>query len=853
VSIRLRAPETSVGRSWTAAAGAIALYLLGAWSLEGVSGLVRMVVTNTTERHELETRRVASIDLDGVDPTAGGQPGIVATWRGAWEVPSSGLYDLALASEGVASWRIDGVPAIEATTWDGGATTRTVWLPAGFRAIDISYQVDTKRPRIQVLAAPAGEHLKPLAAAGLKPRPPRNPRVRALAVWLHRGLGWFAILTVVFALRTSILTSASTWQLVPGWISSRGRAWVRPALAWTALAGIVVHGALLRIDAITARYGSVDGMPLLAAVQTRSLLRPEAIRPASMTWLPEPLYAHRDGTATHYRSDPYTYLDAGRTMSSFYGAHFREPVFPFTTKMSLALLGGRDVAVSFASAFCSVLAIWLTYLLGAAIWSRPVGLVGAIGLSLDHDVITLASAGWRDDAYVAVVTLCSYLMLRWWRAEHGRPRIYRAGRWAISEASLMAIAAGVAGGLALLTRIMAASFLMAGAAYVAFARGTPWSRRLTSVSIFAASAMLVAAPYFVNCWRVYSDPFYTFNVHGAIYSSAEGQAGWTGSTSEYIRQKIARRPFEMLDTVAQGLTTYPFGNKWHGLEPWVPGVREWAPVAAIAGLLVLAALARGRLLLVLMIASLVPFSLTWTVDPDFRFTEHVYPPLSIAAALAVSAIVRGISVLLSGGSVDPAAERVSWPAWAGVAGVALAALWFVYRVGPPSAFAEALRVREEATVTAGARDGWSFISGWSNVQRGDNVNLRVTTGEAALSIRLPDAGDYPTTIRMDPFPRPLDATSQRATEVEVLLNGVNVATIALRWTPGRVGAYDVVLPGAAVRRGDNRLVLRVRGSGNSELTPVRPGLTPGEAVALWYVRVRPAILTEGLRPSARLR
>jgi hypothetical protein len=120
------------------------------------------------------------------------------------------------------------------------------------------------------------------------------------------------------------------------------------------------------------------------------------------------------------------------------------------------------------------------------------------------------------------------------------------------------------------------------------------------------------------------------------------------------------------------------------------------------------------------------------------------------------------------------------------------------------------------------------------------VNLRVTTGEAALSIRLPDAGDYPTTIRMDPFPRPLDALPQRATEVEVLLNGVNVATIALRWTPNRVGAYDVVLPGAAVRRGDNRLVLRVRGSGNSELSPVRPGLTPGEAVALWYVRVRPS-------------
>ena len=142
----------------------------------------------------------------------------------------------------------------------------------------------------------------------------------------------------------------------------------------------------------------------------------------------------------------------------------------------------------------------------------------------------------------------------------------------------MAIAAGVAGGLAILTRIMAVSFLAAAVAYFVLAPGTPWRRRLTSVSLFVASAILVAAPYFVNCWRVYGDPLYTFNVHGEIYSGAEGLAGWKGSTTAYVREKIARRPFEMLDTVAQGLTTYPFGNKWYGLERWVPGLRAWASV-----------------------------------------------------------------------------------------------------------------------------------------------------------------------------------------------------------------------------------------------------------------------------------
>ena len=74
----------------------------------------------------------------------------------------------------------------------------------------------------------------------------------------------------------------------------------------------------------------------------------------------------------------------------------------------------------------------------------------------------------------------------------------------------------------------------------------------------------------MNCWRVYGDPLYTFNVHGEIYSGAEGQAGWKGSTSAYVREKIARRPYEMLDTVVQGLTTYPVENKWQGLEAGGP-------------------------------------------------------------------------------------------------------------------------------------------------------------------------------------------------------------------------------------------------------------------------------------------
>ena len=82
-----------------------------------------------------------------------------------------------------------------------------------------------------------------------------------------------------------------------------------------------------------------------------------------------PTYPHRDGTATRYRSDPYTYLQYAREMRSFYAAHRREPLFPFVTKLFLWLLDQQDVAVSFASATFSVLAIVATYLLGATAFS----------------------------------------------------------------------------------------------------------------------------------------------------------------------------------------------------------------------------------------------------------------------------------------------------------------------------------------------------------------------------------------------------------------------------------------------------------------------------------------------------
>ena len=168
-------------------------------------------------------------------------------------------------------------------------------------------------------------------------------------------------------------------------------------------------------------------------------------------------------------------------------------------------------------------------------------------------------------------------------------------------------------------------------------------------------------------------------------------------------------------------------------------------------------------------------------------------------------------------------------------------LWFVMRVLPAWTFAEALRTGQPAMMTAGIRDGAFFGSGWSEVTGTGtgNVRLRVAMTEGTIWLSLPAAADYPMSLRLDPFPRPLGTAPERLPVVEVLLNEVPLHAIPLGWTPGRVGGYTVTLPRTAVRSGSNRLVLRVR-----RAEPVaprsRPGLSEGDAIALWYVRVHPA-------------
>jgi hypothetical protein len=79
--------------------------------------------------------------------------------------------------------------------------------------------------------------------------------------------------------------------------------------------------------------------------------------------------------------------------------------------------------------------------------------------------------------------------------------------------------------------------------------------------------------------------------------------------------------------------------------------------------------------------------------------------------------------------------------------------------------------------------------------------------------------------------------------LDVLLNDTPVGTLPLQWNPDRVGAYELAFPRQVVKRGTNRLVLRIKqktGDGQPEIGRRAPGLSEGDAFVLWYVRVRRA-------------
>jgi 4-amino-4-deoxy-L-arabinose transferase-like glycosyltransferase len=754
----------------------------------------------------------------------------VVRWSGVWYVPHTGFYDLSLRTDGRVVWNIDDLVAHENSSAHPERDPRTVLLLRGFHPIEVEYERRGRTPSLQVAWAPTGRALRPLNPYHLSPSKPEYSRLwaalesgrRISQLLLVSGLAigvWVGLLVVLDKER-----SLFAGRRLPFRVSSASAvlAAVLPAL-------VIGYAAVLRFDAITHKYGTVESPRWLHALQVRSHGPLGALRPASLSWEPVTTSPHRDGPPTYYTSDPYTYLQYARQMRSFYAAHYREPLFPFITRLFLRLLDNQDVAVSFASASFSVLAVLATYLLGRLAFSQWAGLGAALAMAIEYDVVSWSVGGWKDDAFTFAVTMSAYTMLKYFHAPSRR------------HAILMGIFAAVA----CLVRITSLSFLLPGFIYLLLASSRPWRERLGGIGLGVLTMTVIVAPYLFNCWRVFGNPLYAIDAHTNVYLATEGQAVASPPTATaYVASRALSRPFQTLDTVALGITSYPFLNKWGGFDRWIPALGKWLSWASLLGMLLLLGSGAGRLLLLVLLTSLVPFAVTWKLLWDWRFTEHAYPFFLIASFVAVTQPVTWMARMRE---LPVAHARVRQTAvfWilvlGGIAGVG----WMVVRALPILTARESLHAGEPATIAAGVRDGTFFGEGWSAPLTDGNITARVSQGVSSVMwVPLPAVGDYDLTVRLDPFPRPLRGGTQSLPVVRVFVNGRALQNIALAWNPERVGAYDIALPREFVKTGWNRLMFAVNPRSARQSADGRPGpagLAGGTAFRLWYLRVRPSV------------
>ena len=597
-----------------------------------------------------------------------------------------------------------------------------------------------------------------------------------------------------------------------GWALLKWQSVIAPALA----VAITIYGGLLRLDSFVGKYGTLDH-PAWARIATTNVAPiVPAIRPSRVTWyrVPNP----------YVGGDPITYIEYGRQMTSFYQPHVREPVFLAMTSVGLWALDDQDYGVSLASAVGSTLAIFATYLVGAAILSPLVGLLAALLTATELEMVTWGVDGWRDDTFTATILFSVWALLRL----RARPSVGNA------------FVAGGLCALSCLTRITAITFIVPAFIWLVIDRAeAPRRERARAVGIAAVALVVIVAPYLISCAIATGDPLIAINYHTGYYRFAENRPiDQPMSAAEYLRGKFADRPIRALDTALNGLLLQPFVTKWHGFEEWMRGLGAGLRLVAVIGLAALPFVASGRLLLVALLGSLLPYVMTWNVGGGgaWRFTMHAYPFFFVAAGVAVVGTGRALRAvtrdyrLLQPAAMKPYLWRLAIVAAVAGLGTAwyLGLPWYITR--------EAIAHGESTSIETGVRDRIFYRSGWS-APHVENITVRVSRSErAVVRLPLPARRAYELVLRIDPV------TPTSPEEVDVLFNRHLVGRLRLAWNPERVGSYRLRLREEIVSAGSNELILVP-----SSVVPAGsagPGfswLDHAEriGVRMWYVRVLP--------------
>ena len=615
-----------------------------------------------------------------------------AEWTGFWDVPAPGFDEIVLRSDGVAAVRIG-----DAEIAEGGAHRVRFRVRPGPNRVSVVYEPALPEPGVN----PRHEvFLKGITPDGRSVIPSRSRLLARPKAPRDFIMGWLSTVLPIGA------ALSWAWLFLLGVRQGGLRATLKrcsPLLP----AALLLLAAALRFEGVVITYWGVDAPDWAEglAADIRDL------RPGGFEHAPTP---------HPYEGDPFSYLGIARSMGGFYEPGVREPLFPALTRLGLTLAGGSDIGINFVSATSSALVCLAIFAVGARVLSVWSGALAAFLWAIEWETILLSIEGWRDDLFTLLVAVCAAAMLAL-RTNPGR-----------RSATVL----GVAGGLALLTRLTSLSFLIPGLlAVVLLPAPGPRADRARAAGLSALWMLLLVGPFMAACAIGYGDPFYSINVHAAFYSRRAGHAA-AANVSELLSTLLS--PWEFLATGITGLTSFPFSNKWFGLGALFPGLDHAARALALLGLPVLLLRVEGVIALVVFLCSIVPYAWTWNIagGGEWRFTLPAYPLFLISAAVAVESALRMSTGLLGSGT-----RRRSVLALARYVGTA--ALLFTLGLWAPR-WLDWLRVGEEvklgrpAFIEPGSRARFFFDSGWAwATPEGKAASATMQESEARLRLPIP--------------------------------------------------------------------------------------------------------------------
>ena len=340
-----------------------------------------------------------------------------------------------------------------------------------------------------------------------------------------------------------------------------------------------------------------------------------------------------------------------------------------------------------------------------------------------------------------------------------------------------------------------------------------------------------------NCALATGDPFVAINYHTTYYRFAEQRPiDQPMSAASYVRERLVTRPVRTIDTAIDGVLVQPFVTKWRGFEPWRTGLGATLRLVALAGLALLLFNSGGRLFLVMLAASLVPYMLTWNVGGggEWRFTMHAYPFFLVAAAAAVTLTARGLRRLRlpPARGWRPAILRAAGRVVLVAALAAMIAAW--YFAMPWYVVREAVAHGESTSIETGTRDRIFYRRGWSPPYM-QNITVRVSDEQrGVIRLPLPEKRAYDLVLRFDP--------AVAGDIVNILFNRRLVGRLQTTLNPGRVGSYRLTLPPDIVTAGSNEIIVVPSATSTAAAAGERFAWLPPESLAgvrLWYVRVVP--------------